>query len=107
MKLISKDYDKATGITDEYWHDEAAGTITIRRLQDIEPHLKHNVRQFNEHDGVNYRDSKGLHKIASIPFITLERWKREYGFDWFKSTDKERRAMLMKHPKLLVRPGKL
>lgn len=113
MKLLKRDYDKFTGITEEYWFEEGLdgkpGKLTIRRLQDVEYTLAMNKIQANEHSGINYSDSKGLHKVATIPHIKLEQWLREDGFDWFNSTDKERRAKLndRDNSKLLVRPGRL
>ena len=35
--LVARDYDSFTGITEEFWHDSEANTVTIRRLMDIDP----------------------------------------------------------------------
>lgn len=110
MKLISRDYDPVTGVTDEYWHHtDGSNKLTIRRLQDVEGVIRDNKEQFNSHSRIGYGDSNGLHKIATIPLITIERWLREDGFDWFNSTDKDRRAKLNapENQYLLVRPGRL
>ena len=110
-KLLARDYDQFTGMTEETWYDEAAGTITLRRLQDVEHTLAMNKVMFNDHTAkkANYSDSKGLHQVARIPFAIVEKWMREDNFDWFKSTDKQRRDKLndRDNSKLLVRPGKL
>jgi hypothetical protein len=58
---------------------------------------------------IGYADSEGgAHHVARIPFTIVEKWRKE-GFDWFKSTDKERRARLNDPDNryLLVRPGRL
>lgn len=114
MKLIRSDYDKATGITEEFWYQEGnagkPGKVTIRRLQDVEGQLDFNKQAYNSHSGIGYADSKGgAHHVARIPLIVIERWKTETGFDWFNSTDKERRAKLNDPDNrfFLVRPGKL
>lgn len=115
MKLYSEEYDPATGITEKTFYEEPAipggkGKITIQRFQDVEGTLNLNKAEYNNHGNTNYRDSEGgAHRIARIPFMILEKWLREEGFDWYNSTDKERRAKL-NHPEnrfLLVRPGKL
>ena len=112
MKLHKRDYDPMTGITEEFWYEEpkvkgGPGKVTIRRYQDVDSLLASNKEAFNSHTGKpSYEDSKGLHKIAEIPMMLIERWMRE-GFDWYESTDKERRAKLNEHKKLLVRPGRL
>lgn len=114
MKLVCREYDPETGITDEYysWTDEMGkAKLTIRRLQDVEPILEHNRAEFLSHEGKqpNYRDSNGTHLVARIPEILIEKWLREEGFNWYQSTDAERRRKLNdpQYRKLLVRPGKL
>lgn len=111
QKLIATDYDQFTGMTEETWYDEAEGTITLRRLQDVEHTLAMNKALFNEHTSKKpiYTQSDGLHHVARIPFAIVEKWLREDGFDWFKSSDKERKAKLndRDNSKLLVRPGHL
>ena len=108
MKLIAREYCPFTGITEEAYYDDATSKLTLRRLQDVEHTLAMNKAQFNEHNG-GYQDSDGLHQIAHIPFMIIEKWLREDGFNWFHSSDKERRSKLnsIDNRKLLVRPGKL
>lgn len=110
MNLMSREYDPHTGITEEFWYDVVTNKMTIRRLQDVEGTLANNKEEFNNHGNISYSDSTdGAHRVAHIPFVILEKWLREDGFDWFSSTDKERRAKLNNpdNKKLLVRPGKL
>ena len=113
--LVKTDYDPDTGVTEEFWYMEnkikdGPGRITIRRFQDVDDILDLNKLQFNSHTGKkpNYGDSDGNHKIATIPNILIEKWMNE-GFNWYASTDNERRAKLNDpdYRKLLVRPGKL
>ena len=111
MRKVQSHYDAATGFTDEYWYDDMTKKLTIRRLQDVEDTLNTNVMNFNSHVGKkpSYSDSDGLHHVAHIPFAIIEKWLREDGFNWFQSTDAERRAKLndRDNQKLLVRPGRL
>lgn len=111
QKLLASEYDKFTGMTEETWYDEAEGTITLRRLQDVEHTLAMNKVMFNEHTAKkpNYANSKGFHQVARIPFAIVEKWLREDGFDFMNAGDKERKAKLndRDYRKLLVRPGKL
>lgn len=110
-KLLKSDYDPILGITEETWYNEHEGTITLRRLQDVEHTLAMNKVMKNAHTSKkpSYSDSNGVHHVARIPFAIVEKWLREDGFDWFNSSDKERRAILNNpdNSKLLVRPGKL
>lgn len=110
--LIGREYDPFTGITEECWYEEGVekdkGKITIRRLQDVEYTLAMNKVAFNGHNRASYRDSNGMHHVATIPNIIVEKWMRE-GFNWYNSTDAERKAKLndRDNRKLLVRPGRL
>lgn len=107
MKLIKRDYDQRTGVTEEFWYGD--GKVTVRRLQDVEDQLDYNKQCYNSHGNKSYSDSRnGAHHVARIPLVVIEKWK-EQGFDWFNSTDKERRAKLNDPDNkfLLVRPGKL
>ncbi|EOE0154413.1 hypothetical protein ACJ8S7_005066 [Klebsiella pneumoniae] len=108
LNLIARDYDPKTGITEEFWHNPIEGTVTIRKLQDVEKQVDMNKEMFNSHNRAEYGDSNGNHLVARIPLTVIELWK-EQGFDWFKSTDKERRAWLDKPDNAVfkVRPGKL
>jgi hypothetical protein len=111
---VKTDYDPATGITEEFWYampkvKDGPGRVTIRRLQDVEGILDENGKAFNSHGKIGYSDTKGAaHMVARIPDILVEKWMRE-GFNWYESTDNERRAKLNDpdYKKLLVRPGKL
>lgn len=98
-------------MTEETWYDEDAGTITLRRLQDVEHTLAMNKALFNEHTAkkASYADSKGFHHVARIPFAIVEKWLREDGFDFVNATDKQKKDKLNDRDfrKLLVRPGKL
>lgn len=110
MRLTATEFDPATGITEEFWFDEATGKVTINRIQDVEDQLAFNRAAYASHNGKpNYANEKGgAHHVARIPLIVIEQWK-EKGFDWFQSTDAERRKVLNDpaNRHLLVRPGRL
>ena len=119
MRLIKRDYDQLMGITEEFWYDDTPipgkpgkGRVTIKRFQDTD-HILANNRELYKRPGAKkgnmFADSNGVHKVASIPFILIEDMKNSYGFDWFQSTDKERKKIL-NNPDFRdfrVRPGKL
>ena len=112
MKLIAREYDQILGITEETWYDEAAGTVTLKRFQDVEHTLALNKVMFNEHASKKptFTDVEGgAYLKARIPFIVVEKWLREEGFNWYTSDPKDKRAKLndIENSKLLVRPGRL
>lgn len=108
--LLWSETDPVTLITEKVYYDETLDALQFERTQDAGLILNTNKMQMNAHDSrPNYSDSNGMHLAARIPMILVEQWKTQQGFDWFKSTDNERRAWLDKpeHAFLKVRPGKL
>ena len=101
-----KEYDPATGITEEMWYDDRDGKIHVRRTMDIEPVLKANQIQIASSPRDFYRDQGVYHK-ARIPTVTIEKWMKEEGFNWFTATDAEKRAKLNANKHLHVRKGRL
>ena len=109
MHLIREEYDQTSGITDQYFYDDMTKKLTIRRLQDVKATLNDNKANFNQHDGIKFNDSKGLHQVARIPHILIEKWLREEGFNWMTASDADKRKKLNDpdYRYLRVRPGKL
>ena len=106
-KLLAREYDKFTGITEETWYNEDEGTVTLRRLQDVEHTLALNKIQRNE-SGKGFSQYKnGFYHKARIPFMVVEKWLREDGFDWYNSTRNEKKAVLNNpdNAHLLVKEG--
>lgn len=114
MKKVASDYCEITGITEETWYDEANKKLTLRRFQDTEHTLAMNKVLFNEHASkkptfTDVGKDNGMYLKARIPFVIIEKWKNEEGFDWYKATPDERKRKLNsnEYQKLLTRPGKL
>jgi len=90
--LIAEDYDPDTGITERFYYDN--GKITIQRLQDIDEHAGI-VQSLRNNAPTNFSaTTNGVYAAASVPAIEVERWKTEHGFDWFQTTDNEKRKWL-------------
>lgn len=105
---LIKETDPVTLITEEVFYDEDTDELSFQRYQDAGAILEINKKLYNEHVRPDYSDSKGVHLVAQIPLIMVEHWRTQ-GFDWFKSTDNERRAWLDRpeHQCFKVRPGRL
>jgi GTP-sensing pleiotropic transcriptional regulator CodY len=70
-------------ISTEFKYDEGEDKIILKNTQDIEPLLKLNKQELNGdsmYGGVETKD-KSMRKVASIPLIIIEKWKRELGVD--------------------------
>lgn len=101
-----KRYDPDTGITEETWYDDRDKKIHVRRTAPVEHVYKANKIQIAQSPRDFHKDDGVYHK-ARIPNIIIEKWQREEGFNWYKSTDAERRAKINAHPEFHVRAGKL
>ena len=91
--LVASDYDEFTGITEEFWHDPVARTVTIRRLMDVKPVVKR-IEAIRESNPTHFHNDDGAYKSAMIHPIAIENWKREKGFDWFNSSSSEKKQWL-------------
>lgn len=109
MTLIKRELNTHIGGIEEFWHDSETGQVVIKKVADIEKTMDMVKEMHNQHTGrPNYSDSQGQHLVARIPLVVVDLWK-EQGFDWFQSTDKERRAWLDRPENAVfkTRPGKL
>jgi len=61
-------------------HDDVTDTTTIQRSQDVEPYLDANRQERDSH-GEFTKMGDGLQKIASIPLIIIDQWRKEIGGD--------------------------
>lgn len=79
-----------------YWDDDRPqyDRLHIVRIQDVESVLEDNKDAQNsiQHHHENF-GNKPIHHVARIPLVTLERWITQ-GFNWFQSTDAEKREVL-------------
>ena len=63
-------------------YDHSEDKIVQHSVQDISPLLELNKKEFNKdyiHGGVETQG--GMRKVASIPLISIEKWKAEHGVD--------------------------
>lgn len=86
MRLL--DVDPWSGVQEWGSYDAATDSLTIRRVQDVEPILDANKANFN--DGSHWRnqaknDELGIdmRHVARIPIVVQEKWLREHGVDVF------------------------
>ena len=109
MKLIRRELNPHIGGIEEFWYDDETGKVVVKKVADIQKTMDM-VKEMNaQHQSKpNYSDSQGQHLVARIPLVVIDLWK-EQGFDWFESTDKERREWLDRPENAVfkTRPGKL
>ena len=108
-KLLGKEYNPVTGITDIFWQRED-GKITMQRYQDAEPMFEQNRREYNSISSKGRLSRPGLgRKVASIPMGLVEQIRMETGIDILTCSRKERLAILNdpKYSKVRTAPGRL
>jgi hypothetical protein len=83
-KLLSYNgFDRAA-----YWHEHGDGSWAIEQVQaDLTPLLDRNKVYQNHGGGMKWGDEFGemnldVRHVATIPWIVIEQWKRDYGIDY-------------------------
>jgi hypothetical protein len=68
------------GIMEYFEYDDAAESMTITTVQNVEPILERNKAYQTDHDGMS--PTREWKWIASIPNVVLMKWRAEEGIDW-------------------------
>jgi len=96
MRLL--DVDPFLGVREYVQYDHNTDSITIKRVQDVEPILERNKALAN--DGSRWRnqwrnspEGIDMRLLACIPAIVAEKWLRDYGVNIF---DKEHTKAALK-----------
>lgn len=107
---IGTEFNPETGFGTDYFFDPAEGKVIVQRWQEVDALLDDNQKQYNASS--DYRPFSGseMHKMASVPMATYEKWRQE-GFDILSDDcdDKELRRRLNNsdYKKFRTKPGKL
>lgn len=59
-------------------YDKMTDVTTIKQTQDVDPYLEANKEQ---RDSQASKMGDGLQKIASIPLVLIDQWRKEIGSD--------------------------
>jgi hypothetical protein len=65
----------------KFHYDEMEDKLTVERVQDVEPIIEYNKALANDAP-TNWRGD--MHRVASIPFVIIEKHKNETGVDLMK-----------------------
>ncbi|MBL4940915.1 MAG: hypothetical protein JKY81_04555 [Colwellia sp.] len=71
-------FDVNGDIISTFHYDEMSDTTTIKQTQDVDPYLEANKI---ERESQSSKIGDGLQKIASIPLILIDTWRKEIGSD--------------------------
>ena len=79
---MPKDSETKSPISRSFSYDNTDDKSVIHSVQDVEPLLNLNKReQTGDSMYATGRGPAGMHKVASIPLIIIEKWKAELGID--------------------------
>lgn len=87
------DYDPFTGVTRTFQYDAASDSVTIGTQQDCTNLLDDNNRQVIEADHTQQIKNDWI-KYASVPYVVIEKWKRELGINFMTTNPDEWRVVM-------------
>ena len=61
-------------------YDKSTDVTTISQTQDVDPYLQANSRERNHQTSLT-KMGDGMQKIASIPLVLIDTWRKELGSD--------------------------
>jgi len=82
--------------TAKYDHD--TDSIVVNRVQDVQPILDLNKKELNGDSMYGPQTNNGMRKVASIPLVIIEKWKRELGVDIFNKDHMPKVKQLLNDP---------
>ena len=88
------DYDPLTGVTRKFTYDHVTDGIRIETWQDCTDILDDNQRQVIEADHSQQIKNDWI-KYASVPYVVIEKWKRELGVNFYSPDPAEWKKVMM------------
>jgi GTP-sensing pleiotropic transcriptional regulator CodY len=85
-------------IKTKFNYDHNEDKVILENVQDIEPLLELNKKELNKDYLYGGVETDGMRKVASIPLIIIEKWKRELGIDIMNKNDMPKVKKLLNDP---------
>jgi hypothetical protein len=85
-------------VKNKFHYDHGTDNVTLESVQDIAPLLELNKKEFNNDSMHGPQLNSGMRKVASIPLIVVEKWKRELGIDVYNKNDWPKIKQLLNDP---------
>jgi len=86
-------------IKTKFRYDHNEDKVILQNVQDVEPLLELNKKEANGDSmyGIG-ENAAGMRKVASIPLVVIEKWKRELGVDIMNKNDWPKIKQLLNDP---------
>ena len=91
-----------------YMRTNEDGSHTFAASQDTSEIIDHNKAQYNHNDG--YGPSREMRRVASIPFVLIQKWLHEEGWDAFDPAHADKLAQKLNcsdYAHLRTAPGRV
>lgn len=85
-------------IKTNFKYDHDTDSMVVNRVQDVQPLLELNKKELNGDSMYGPAVNKGMRKVASIPLVIIEKWKRELGVDVFNKDHMPRVKQILNDP---------
>lgn len=85
-------------INTKFNYDHKEENVVLHNTQDIQPILEMNKMEMNGDSPYGVQNNPELRKVASIPLIIIEKWKRELGVDIMDKNDMPKVKKLLNDP---------
>ena len=79
-------------------YDHETDNVILHSTQDVQPLLELNKKELNGDSMYGGVANSGMRKVASIPLIIIEKWKRELGIDIYNKNDWSKVKQLLNDP---------
>jgi hypothetical protein len=83
----------------KFKYDHSEDKVVLQNVQDVEPLLELNKKELTGDSMYGTGDNAvGMRKVASIPLVVIEKWKRELGVDIMNKNDWPKIKQLLNDP---------
>ena len=86
-------------IKTKFKYDHTENKVVLHNVQDVEPLLELNKKELTGDSMYGTGDNvAGMRKVANIPLVVVEKWKRELGIDIMNKNDWPKIKQLLNDP---------
>jgi len=85
-------------IKTKFKYDRSEDNMIVKSEKDVQPLIELNKKELNGDSPYGGVERNGMRKVASIPLIVIEKWKRELGVDVFNKDHMPKVKQLLNDP---------
>ena len=85
-------------IQTQFNYDHSEDNVVLKNTQDVQPILEMNKKEMAGDSPYGSQNNPNMRKVASIPLVIIEKWKRELGIDIMDKNDMPKIKKLLNDP---------